>query len=217
MLNALVWKKEHEFLKLTSDIHIGHAYQEWQDTVVSTAGLCGAIVGGTRSTLEEIKQSHLAPSDDIKLVIEATTLALEITDRLAFSIGGQVFRDQLLEFLELPVIAVTLDTTLSKFKSSSKEQAKAFPLIVLKSTISDIQTGAPAYANIQSIMKTDSHFSQDGSLTGVFHERIGSDFGVQGNPTWLSGTVSSVANALVESDCAVAIKRAAAVFSPTTS
>jgi len=214
VLNALVWKKEHEFLKLTSDIHIGHAYQEWQDTVVSTAGLCGAIVGGTRSTLEEIKQSHLAPFDDIKLVIEATTLALEITDRVALSNAGQVYRDQM---LELPVIAVTLDTTLSKFKSSSKEQAKAFPLIVLKSTISDIQTGAPAYANIQSIMKTDSHFSQDGSLTGVFHERIGSDFGVQGNPTWLSGTVSSVANALVESDCAVAIKRAAAVFSPTTS
>ena len=206
-------KKEHEFFKLTSDINIDKAESEWQDAVAYTAGLCGVIVGGTRSALQEILQSELPPSQDIKLVIEVTTFTLEIMDRLAFSAGGKDFRDQFLEFLELPVIAVTLDSTLSKFTASSKKHAKQFPLTVLNSTIADIQSGAPAYANMQPILQNDTKISQDGTLTGVFHDRIGHEFGVINNPVWLLGTVTSVAEGLVKSECSQAVKRAAAVFS----
>lgn len=181
----------------------------WVEVLGSTIKLSNELLGGMASALSVMEVTEHTPEEELALRVECAAFALQATDRFAFVNGGQAFRDQLLAYLELILIAIVVDSYLGSRKTDlARIDAEDFVVGLFKATIDQHKQAAKHYYEFAEVVRTDTQYSQENSLTGMLQSRTRDQFSVPDHPTFHLASFQAVTAALIASDCLKAVKSA---------
>jgi len=211
----LFGKKQFVFTRVGDRMDIGKYPDEWTNVMYSASVVSG-MVGGIKPLIEEFSGELMDVPEELELSLECAALTLEIVDRVAFQLGDADFRDALLKFLEPPILAVSIDSILSSVRAESKEFSKSYPVQMFNSAIDELAGIASSYVGTIRVVRTDTNYStnysQEGSLVGIFQERIGRKYSVADSPMWHVSSFSIVTKCLTESGYVDFLETAATAF-----
>ena len=190
------WGKS-AYPKLSSEIDSqGTSNRAWDDTFLSASSIAGGLSGGSKEVIRTTTGTEMTSEDEFSVLLESTALALEIVDRLAFAAAGQLPRDQLLEFLEPRLTAVSIDSFLDGRKADSQEQAAQFVSNLFQTSIADIKGISGYYIGATEIIDERSGYGETNTLAGIYGNRLRDEFGLGEDPVWRLSLFTVFGNAI---------------------